>query len=77
MDGSDSSSGLWLTSTSTPARRSGGGALKSMETLMNYFFIALGFFILVGGLYTSIQSIINSYAADLVGGLFSCASTAV
>ncbi|KAG6906907.1 hypothetical protein DXG01_011462 [Tephrocybe rancida] len=60
-----------------PSPKRWNGVWKSLETLMNYFFIALGLFVLVAGLYTAIQSIINSYAADLVGGLFSCASTAL
>jgi len=45
--------------------------------LINYFFIALGTYILIAGIYVSVQSIIDSYAADLVGPLFSCASTAL
>ncbi|KAF8057583.1 transmembrane amino acid transporter protein-domain-containing protein [Lyophyllum atratum] len=60
-----------------PGKTKWNGVLKSLETLMNYFFILLGAFILVAGTYTSVQSIINSYAANLIGGLFSCASTAL
>ncbi|KAG6906480.1 hypothetical protein DXG01_013719 [Tephrocybe rancida] len=53
------------------------GVWKSVETLLNYFFIALGVFILVAGLYTAVQSIMDSYAANLISGVFSCASTAL
>ncbi|KAJ7168312.1 transmembrane amino acid transporter protein-domain-containing protein [Mycena crocata] len=60
-----------------PAKTRWAGPLRSFETLVNYFLIALGFFILVAGTYTSIQSIINSYAASAVGSVFSCASNAL
>ncbi|KAK6586114.1 hypothetical protein PZA11_001171 [Diplocarpon coronariae] len=41
---------------------------------LNVFIIAIGFFFLGAGTYTSVQSIINSYAAGNVGGVFTCAS---
>ncbi|KAJ6500588.1 transmembrane amino acid transporter protein-domain-containing protein [Mycena sanguinolenta] len=53
------------------------GPWRSFETLVNYFLIALGFFILVGGTYVSIQSIIDSYNASQVGGVFTCVSNAI
>ncbi|KAG6852968.1 hypothetical protein C0991_007811 [Blastosporella zonata] len=34
-----------------PGQKKWNGALKSMETIMNYFIFALGIFILIGGLY--------------------------
>ncbi|KAJ7243373.1 transmembrane amino acid transporter protein-domain-containing protein [Mycena haematopus] len=53
------------------------GPWRSLETLVNYFLIVLGLFILVAGTYVSIQSIIDSYNASAVGGVFSCASNAI
>jgi len=60
-----------------PGKEKWHGILRSLETLLNFGFFLLGTYILVAGTYTSVQSIINSYAADLVGSLFSCASTAL
>ncbi|KZO95842.1 hypothetical protein CALVIDRAFT_549934 [Calocera viscosa TUFC12733] len=47
---------------------------RIMETLLNYFLIVFGLYILIAGTYVSVQSIITDYAG---GGLFSCASTAL
>ncbi|RDB21777.1 N amino acid transport system protein [Hypsizygus marmoreus] len=60
-----------------PGQEKWAGPLRSFETLLNYLFILLGAYITVAGTYTSVQSIIDSYAADLVGSLFSCASNAI
>ncbi|KAJ7222941.1 transmembrane amino acid transporter protein-domain-containing protein [Mycena rebaudengoi] len=60
-----------------PGQTRWAGPLRSFETLVNYFLIALGFFMLVAGTYTSIQSIIDSYAAAAVGSVFTCASNAL
>ncbi|KAJ7063542.1 transmembrane amino acid transporter protein-domain-containing protein [Mycena amicta] len=51
--------------------------LRSFETVINYFLIVFGIFMLVGGTYTSIQSIIDSYNASAYGSVFSCASNAL
>ncbi|KAJ7702220.1 transmembrane amino acid transporter protein-domain-containing protein [Mycena rosella] len=60
-----------------PGQTRWAGPWRSLETLINYFLIALGFFMLVAGTYVSIQSIIDSYAAAAVGSVFSCASNAI
>ncbi|KAJ7674398.1 transmembrane amino acid transporter protein-domain-containing protein [Mycena rosella] len=60
-----------------PGQTRWAGPWRSLETLINYFLIALGFFMLVAGTYVSIQSIIDSYAAAEVGSVFSCASNAL
>ncbi|KAJ5047110.1 uncharacterized protein L3040_002953 [Drepanopeziza brunnea f. sp. 'multigermtubi'] len=41
---------------------------------LNLFIIVIGFFFLSAGTYTSVQSIINSYAEGNVSGVFTCAS---
>ncbi|KAI9050732.1 hypothetical protein LZ554_004852 [Drepanopeziza brunnea f. sp. 'monogermtubi'] len=41
---------------------------------LNLFIIVIGFFFLGAGTYTSVQSIINSYAEGNVSGVFTCAS---
>ncbi|TVY86630.1 N amino acid transport system protein [Lachnellula willkommii] len=41
---------------------------------LNLFIIAIGLFFLSAGTYASVQSIINSYDAGTVGGVFTCAS---
>ncbi|TVY48277.1 N amino acid transport system protein [Lachnellula occidentalis] len=41
---------------------------------LNLFIIAIGVFFLSAGTYASVQSIIDSYAAGAVGGVFTCAS---
>lgn len=43
----------------------------------NVFIIFVGFFFLSVGTYSSVQSIIDSYAANLVGGVFTCASNGI
>ncbi|KAL0946450.1 hypothetical protein HGRIS_012673 [Hohenbuehelia grisea] len=53
------------------------GIGRSLETLLNYFFILLGFYVLIAGTYVSIQSIIDSYNASAVGSVFSCASNGI
>ncbi|KAK7438609.1 hypothetical protein VKT23_017943 [Stygiomarasmius scandens] len=60
-----------------PGKERWSGVMRSLETLMNYFFILLGLYILVAGTYVSIQSIIDSYKAQMVGGVFTCASNAL
>ncbi|KAJ7043090.1 transmembrane amino acid transporter protein-domain-containing protein [Mycena alexandri] len=60
-----------------PASKRWNGPWRSFETLVNYFFILFGMFMLVAGTYVSIQSIIDSYNADAVGSVFSCASNAI
>jgi len=60
-----------------PGKTRWDGPWRSFETLINYFLIALGLFILVAGTYVSIQSIIDSYNASAVGSVFSCASNAL
>ncbi|TVY83386.1 N amino acid transport system protein [Lachnellula suecica] len=40
---------------------------------LNIFIIIIGLFFLSAGTYTSVQSIIDSYAAGAVGGVFTCA----
>jgi hypothetical protein len=53
------------------------GPWRTLETLLNYFFIAFGVYILGVGTYVSVQSIIDSYRLSLVGTPFSCRSSAV
>ncbi|KAF9064230.1 transmembrane amino acid transporter protein-domain-containing protein [Rhodocollybia butyracea] len=60
-----------------PGKSKWDGPLRSAETLMNYGFIVLGAYITVAGTYTSIESIIQSYQAQEVGGVFTCASNAL
>ncbi|KAJ7796881.1 transmembrane amino acid transporter protein-domain-containing protein [Mycena olivaceomarginata] len=60
-----------------PGKTRWEGPWRSIETLVNYFFIAFGAFQLVAGTYVSIQSIIDSYHASAVGSVFSCASNAI
>ncbi|KAK7035767.1 kinase domain-containing protein [Favolaschia claudopus] len=50
---------------------------RNPETWLNYFLIALGFYMLGAGTYVSVQSIIDSYRASAVGSVFSCASNGV
>lgn len=65
-------------------RVDGGVNWLSEQSLYGYFMLALnvliiiiGFFFLVAGTYTSVQSIIDSYAAGAVGGVFTCASNGI
>lgn len=44
---------------------------------LNVFIIIIGLFFLSAGTYTSVQSIIDSYAAGAVGGVFTCASNGI
>jgi hypothetical protein len=43
----------------------------------NIIIILIGFFFLGAGTYTSVQSIINSYAAGTTTGVFTCASNGI
>jgi len=47
------------------------------ELGLNVFIIIIGLFFLGAGTYTSVQSIIDSYAAGAVSGVFTCASNGV
>jgi hypothetical protein len=65
-------------------RVDGGVNWLHEQSLYGYFMLALnvliiiiGFFFLVAGTYTSVQSIIDSYAAGAVGGVFTCASNGI
>lgn len=44
---------------------------------LNIVIIIIGLFFLVAGTYTSVQSIIDSYNAGTVGGVFTCASNGI
>jgi hypothetical protein len=44
------------------------------ELALNVFIIIVGVYFLAVGTYTSVQSIIDSYHAGAVGGVFTCAS---
>lgn len=48
-----------------------------MMLALNIFIIMIGLFFLGAGTYTSVQSIIDSYAAHAVGGVFTCASNGI
>jgi hypothetical protein len=66
-------------------RRVDGGVMWLKEqTLYGYTMLAInvficfvGLFFLTAGTYATVQSIIDSYAANLVGGVFTCASNGV
>ncbi|EPQ53016.1 neutral amino acid permease [Gloeophyllum trabeum ATCC 11539] len=60
-----------------PGASKWAGPWRTAETLLNYFLILVGLYMLVAGTYVSIQSIINDYHANLVGSAFSCASNAL
>jgi hypothetical protein len=45
--------------------------------VLNVIIIAIGLFFLGAGTYTSVQSIIDSYAAGTVGGVFTCANNGI
>lgn len=45
-----------------------------MMLAANVVIIIIGFFFLGAGTYASVQSIIDSYAAGTVGGVFTCES---
>ncbi|KAJ7107919.1 transmembrane amino acid transporter protein-domain-containing protein [Mycena epipterygia] len=53
------------------------GKWRSAETLLNYFLILFGLYMLVAGTYVSVQSIIDSYKAAQVGSIFTCVSNAL
>jgi hypothetical protein len=48
-----------------------------MMLALNVIIIIIGFFILGAGTYTSVQSIINSYAAKAVSGVFTCKTNGI
>lgn len=48
-----------------------------MMFALNISIILIGIFFLTAGTYTSVQSIIDSYAAGQVGGVFTCASNGI
>ncbi|KAG0649571.1 N amino acid transport system [Hyphodiscus hymeniophilus] len=48
-----------------------------MMLVFNIVIIAIGFFFLGAGTYTSVQSIINSYAAGAVSGVFTCKNNGI
>lgn len=48
-----------------------------LELGLNVFIIMIGLFFLGAGTYTSVQSIIDSYAAGAVSSVFTCASNGV
>ncbi|KAJ7458750.1 transmembrane amino acid transporter protein-domain-containing protein [Mycena galericulata] len=60
-----------------PAPERWNGKWRSAETLLNYFLILFGLYMTVAGTYVSIQSIIDSYKAAAVGGVFTCVSNAL
>lgn len=60
-----------------PGQQKWNGISKKFQTLLCYFFIALGLYILFGGTYTSVQSIIDSFHNSNVNGVFTCASNAL
>ncbi|KDQ50322.1 hypothetical protein JAAARDRAFT_42207 [Jaapia argillacea MUCL 33604] len=60
-----------------PGGKKWDGIWRSLETLINYFWILFGAYMLVAGTYVSVQSIIDSYQANAVGSAFSCASNAI
>ncbi len=48
-----------------------------MMLALNLFIISIGFFFLGAGTYVSVESIIESYAAGTVSGVFTCASNGI
>jgi len=48
-----------------------------MMLALNVLIILIGFFFLVAGTYTSVQSIIDNYNQHLVGGVFTCANNGI
>jgi hypothetical protein len=49
---------------------------KAMLAL-NILIILIGLFFLVAGTYTSVEAILQGYAAGTVGGVFSCKSNGI
>ncbi|KAF9267084.1 hypothetical protein L218DRAFT_856240 [Marasmius fiardii PR-910] len=60
-----------------PGNQKWDGTGKKIETLLNYFFIVFGLYVLFGGTYTSVQSIIDSYHTNNLHEVFTCASNAL
>ena len=60
-----------------PGAKKWAGPWRSAETLLNYFIILVGAFILVGGTYASVQSIVDSYRKSAYGSAFTCVSNAL
>ncbi|KAK1232882.1 hypothetical protein PQX77_003995 [Marasmius sp. AFHP31] len=60
-----------------PGKKRWNGVSKTVQTIVNYFFILLGLYILVAGTYVSIQSIIDSYHKNNLSSVFTCASNAL
>ncbi|KAJ8091719.1 hypothetical protein PM082_020954 [Marasmius tenuissimus] len=60
-----------------PGKKRWSGVSKTVQTIVNYFFILLGLYILVAGTYVSIQSIIDSYHKNNLSSVFTCASNAL
>ncbi|KAI1784526.1 transmembrane amino acid transporter protein-domain-containing protein [Ganoderma leucocontextum] len=60
-----------------PGKARWAGAWRSAQTLLNYFIILVGAFILVGGTYASVQSIVDSYRKSAYGSAFTCVSNAL
>lgn len=50
---------------------------QKINIILSYCLIGIGLYILGPGLYASVQSIINSYKANLYGTVFSCASNGI
>ncbi|GAW09468.1 neutral amino acid [Lentinula edodes] len=55
-----------------PCNKRWNGFGRSVETLLNYFLVLFGLYILIAGTYVSVKTIIDSYHASLYGGVFSC-----
>lgn len=50
---------------------------QKINFILSFCLIGIGVYIMGPGLYASIQSIINSYKADMYGTVFSCASNGI
>lgn len=61
----------------TPRKRWWSGPRRTAESLFNILIVALGVMVLCVGTWTSIASIIRSYAAGTVGSPFTCADNGV
>ncbi|CAK7205898.1 hypothetical protein SEUCBS139899_008678 [Sporothrix eucalyptigena] len=51
-----------------------GNIRAILMAILNAFIILIGLFFLTAGTYASVQSIVDAFDADEVGGVFSCAS---
>ncbi|KAM5545046.1 hypothetical protein V8D89_001157 [Ganoderma adspersum] len=60
-----------------PGKTRWAGPWRSAQTALNYFIILVGAFILVGGTYASVQSIVDSYRKSAYGSAFTCVSNAL